>query len=195
MSLPQPGDRWTYQLTERKPRGEPRQRSYTVRVVATTPTAIVDRFSIDDREGHDWEHERGGYLLSQGASIFSPYLQVFENVAPPAELGSIVVKDPACSTSFYVCTVNGRVVGRETIKVAAGSFDAVKVEIEHTWQAASGSVVHAQQMGQLRGARNLTVWYAPAAKRAVKFVSRQSFGDYPAIEADFDLELTSYQVK
>ena len=55
--------------------------------------------------------------------------------------------------------------------------------------------MHGNRVGQMRGARTITIWYAPAAKRAVKFVSRNSFGDVPPVETDFDLELVSYQLK
>jgi len=34
-----------------------------------------------------------------------------------------------------------------------------------------------------------------ALKRAVKFSSRPTFGVTPPIDSDFDLELTSYQLK
>jgi hypothetical protein len=45
------------------------------------------------------------------------------------------------------------------------------------------------------GGRDLFIWYSPELKRAVKFSSRLTFGNLPPIEANFDLELVSYQLK
>jgi hypothetical protein len=44
------------------------------------------------------------------------------------------------------------------------------------------------------GGRTLTAWYAPQAKRVVKFSSRQEAGRVPPVEADFELELVSYRL-
>jgi hypothetical protein len=47
----------------------------------------------------------------------------------------------------------------------------------------------------MNGGRQLTVWYAPEAKRAVRFSSRATHGSVPPIETDFDLELVAYRVQ
>jgi hypothetical protein len=80
------------------------------------------------------------------------------------------------------CSTVGRVEGRETLRVAAGKFDAIKVRLE--------------QIRQIEGLpreprRILTIWYSPQTKRAVKFTTR-SFGDDYEI---FDVELSSYQLQ
>jgi hypothetical protein len=41
----------------------------------------------------------------------------------------------------------------------------------------------------------LTVWYAPAVKRAVRYSSRLTVGDDPAVESNFELELVSYRLQ
>ncbi len=47
----------------------------------------------------------------------------------------------------------------------------------------------------MNGARPLTIWYANNLKRAVKYESRLTSGERAPMDADFDLELTSYQVR
>jgi hypothetical protein len=47
----------------------------------------------------------------------------------------------------------------------------------------------------MNGGRLLTIWYAPKVKRAVKYSSRLTIGELPPYDANFDLELTSFQVK
>ena len=49
--------------------------------------------------------------------------------------------------------------------------------------------------GLAHGARTLAIGYASGLKRAVKYESRLTSGERAPMEANFDLELTSYQVK
>ena len=68
----------------------------------------------------------------------------------------------------------------------AGKFETIKIKVEHGWRG---------WRGRAQGGRELYVWYAPAVKRAVKFSSRLTAGLPPSFEADFDLELLSYQLR
>jgi hypothetical protein len=190
--LPQAGDVWTYRLREPRRVDGPKERSYTVRVAAASPAGVLERYSIDPGPSGEWAHAAGGYLVALGPSLFSPYLAVFEDLAAGASLGSIAISDRAC-TGSYVCQVEGKVRGRETVKTAAGSFEAIKVTVEQSWAASSGAI--GQFTAQYNGGRRLTVWYSPQVKRAVKFSSRLEFGTIPPIEADFDLELVSYKLQ
>jgi hypothetical protein len=127
------------------------------------------------------QHVRGPHLIVQGASVFSPYLQLVGNV------GRVQIADPICNTGRYVCEASAKVVGKEIVRVRAGTFAATKIIVEQSWAAAFVGAAAA------RGGRTLTIWYAPEAKRAVKYASRNTFGVSPAIE-DFELELVSYKV-
>ncbi len=199
--FPQAGDSWTYRLTEPKPAGKPGPRNYTVRVALASEQAIVERFSLEGGPSGEWTHGRGRYLASLGRSLFSPYLSVFEELSPPARLGAIEIKDEKCKTQ-YLCEAEGRVVGRESIGVTAGNFETIKIVVDHKWRPA---VVRSQSApAGWFGTRRLTVWYAPAVKRAVKFSSRGTVdivlgtraGDNSAPpDTDFDLELVSYQLR
>jgi hypothetical protein len=189
--MPQKGDRWTYRLREPRHVDGPRERQYVVTVARTEELVILDRYSLDGATHAEWLHEGGAYLVPLGVSVFSPYLQVFRPLAA-GRIG-VQIKDPACSGQ-YVCTAQAVVVGHEVVRVPAGEFDAEKIVIEQSWGPAQAGG-HPGQAANFMGARRLTVWYAPAVKRAVKYSSRPTVGGIPPIDTDFDLELESYQVR
>jgi uncharacterized caspase-like protein len=181
--LPQRGDLWTYRVTE--PNRAPR--TLNVTVGAASPAGILEHFFLERGGSGDWAHTPGNYLVAAGLPVFSPYLAAFQELAPGTRLRGIEMHDRSC-TGFYRCEASGKVVGNETITVPAGRFDTVKVALETSWvptySARGGLIV-----------RDLTVWYAPAVKRAVKFTSRASLGKDQRIATDFELELTNYTLK
>jgi hypothetical protein len=189
--LPSEGDTWTYRLTEPKRVDGPKQRNYVVKVFAASPSAISEEYAIDGDGSGQWTHKSSREVVPVGRPVFAPYLFAFGDLPSGGTLGSVHVAEGACGPS-YLCQASGRVVRWETIKVAAGTFDTVRVEIEHSWRPAAVSGV---QSAQYSGSRILSVWYAVAAKRAVKFSSRGVVGHFPPIETDFELELSSYQLK
>jgi hypothetical protein len=188
--LPQVGDTWTYRLREPKRIDGPKERTYSVTVKAASEAGLLEQYSLDKEPPAQWAHSPGNYLVALGPSLFSPYLAAFESLSPGTRLGRITVNDRHC-TGMYVCQAEGKVSGRETVKTAAGSWEAIKVVIEHYWQAYGGG----RDTAALQGGRTLTIWYSPQLKRAVKFTSRLEYGQIPPIDADFDLELVSYQVQ
>jgi hypothetical protein len=190
--FPQTGDSWTYRLTQLDRTDDLRLQRYTVSVAAVSEAAISERYALESGQSGRARHRRGSYLTAPGPALFSPYLPLFEELSPGAKLGSIAVRDGACPPD-YTCFAEGRVAGRETVQVPAGSFDTIKVSVEESWQAASAA--SGSQAGELNGGRTLTIWYAPQAKRAVKYRSRLTFGNVPPIDASFDLELVSYQLR
>ena len=192
--IPQPGDSWTYRLTQRDRKDEQREQRYSVNVTSVSGGVIAERYALDGGQTSLARHARGAYLAPLGPALFSPYLPVFQDLAAGGNLGSIVVREGTC-TSDYACDAVARVVGRETVTVPAGKFDALKVTVSHSWRAASAGSGHQAYIAQMNGGRVLTVWYAPEARRAVKFSSRLEAGDYPAVESNFDLELVSYELK
>lgn len=190
--LPQTGDNWTYRISDPQ-RAQP-QRTVFVQVASATPALIIEQVSVEGGFTRQWRHARGGYLIPQGVSVFSPYLPQFEKMVLGGELGYIESTDPGCRDQF-VCTAKGSVVGEETITVAARSFQATKVVIEQSWRPAAGVKGEASELERMHGGRTLTIWYANDLKRAVKYQSRRTAGERRPLEADFDLDLTSYQVK
>jgi len=76
----------------------------------------------------------------------------------------------------------GNLAGREKVTTAAGTFDAVRVEVTLT-----GSLFG--RVGAL-GSTDFVFWYAEAAKRLVK-ASARSFN---VPRPDMDVELVSYRL-
>jgi len=190
--MPQPGDSWTYRLTQPDQRDDLREQRYSVSVAAVSETQVIERYALEGGQSARARHRRGAYLVTLGPALFSPYFAVFEQLVPGAQLASIAVRDGACAPE-YVCYATGRVEGREQVEVPAGRFDAIKLSVEEMWRA--GSAAGGSQAAQMNGSRRLTIWYAPKAKRAVKYSSRLMIGDLPPIDVNFDLELVSYQLK
>jgi hypothetical protein len=186
----QSGDNWTYRIVAG---GRP-QRTLFVQVASLSPTLIIEHASVEGGFTRPWRHAKGGALIPQGVSVFSPYLPHFEQIVVGAELGYIENTDPGCRDQF-VCTASGSIAGEETVSVGGRSLAATKVVIQQTWRPAAGVKGDAAELEQMRGSRTLTVWYAAEAKRAVKYESRRTSGARAPLETDFDVELTSYQVR
>jgi hypothetical protein len=189
--LPSQGDTWTYRLTEPKRTDGPKQRNYVVKVSAASPSGIVEQYSLDGGPTGEWTHKGERHVITLGKSVFAPYLLAFSDLPSAGNLGRLQIADSACGAA-YVCQASGRIVNRETIRVAAGTFDTIRVEVQQNWRPVAMS---GHQGGQHYGGRTLTVWYSPAAKRAIKFSSRSTFGHFGPIDADFDLELVAYRLQ
>jgi hypothetical protein len=182
-SLPAAGDTWTYQLTGPKRRHRQSQ-THQVTVLSVTGDTIIEQLAGASPTAQTG-HPKGRYLAKQGAvSLFSPYFAAFDSLEPSAHIARIENLDPDFCSPRWVCSISARVVGKEIVRVPAGEFEVIRVEVEQAWSARS--------QGLDNGARTLTIWYSPQTKRAVKFSSRGSYSLY--IESDFDLELASYRV-
>ena len=60
---------------------------------------------------------------------------------------------------------------------------------------AAGAKGGPKELERMHGSRTLTVWYARDLKRAVKYESRLNSGERTPLDANFDFELVSYQLK
>ena len=188
---PQAGDTWTYRLSYPRLRGQwgqprrpPALHAVTLNTIGSD--RIDDTLSVDGGTSIFRAHEPRPTLLVQGAAILSPYLPVLQDLPATGRLPAITVRD--CSANFF-CEAKGRVAGTEVVDVPAGKFLATKVVIDQEWRWAQAG------FARLSGGRTLTVWYAPEISRAVKYSSRVTVGEQPPFEANFDLELVSYQLK
>ena len=187
--LPNAGQRWTYRLQD--PRNQRPQQTLVIQVASASPAGIVDELSVDGGTPVPATHLRAPTLLAQAASVFSPYLPLFESLAAGGRIAAIEIDDPGCG-GRYLCEASGRVVGRETVEVPAGRFLATKVVIEHEWRPAA---MAGDDASGLVGGRTLTIWYATETLRAVKYSSRLVVGETPPVDANFDLELVSFQAQ
>ena len=189
---PQVGDSWTYRIVD--PRRPSLRRAVSIRVASVAPSLVVEDVSIEGGFTAPRRHARGGYLIPQGVSVFSPYLLHFEKLVPGRELGYIESTDPGCRDQF-VCSATGSVAGEESIEAAGKRFTATRVVIQQTWRPAAGVKGDAKTLKAMNGGRTLTCWYAPELTRAIKYQSRLTAGERTPLEANFDLELTSYALK
>lgn len=185
---PSAGDAWTYRLIEPRRADGPKQRRYTVKVAAASSASILEHYAVEGGPSGQWTHKGERQVVTLGKPVFSPYLLVFGDL-PSGTLGRLQIADPACGGT-YICEASGRVVTTERVRVPAGTFDAVKVEIRQNWRPMA---ISGQQ--NTTGGSTLTLWYSHAAKRAVKVMSRPSFGYQGPLDTDFDLELTSYTLQ
>ena len=188
--LPQRGDAWRYRLTEFRGREGERQRRYDFTVESASATEVVEKYSIDGARSRQWKHSPGAYLVVLGTSVFSPYLGAFQDLAAQPALEPAQLTDPMCSGQT-TCDAKARVVGREVVKVPAGTFEAIKVTVDHGWRGWRETQTIS---GASPGGRQLHIWYAPAVKRAVKFSSRLTGRGASAAVGNFDLELESYKL-
>jgi hypothetical protein len=121
-------------------------------------------------------------------------LAVFQGIASGARVGSVEVRDAACS-SGYRCEAKARNAGKEIVDVPAGRFEAFKIVVEQQWSPFSVVSTLGSAGADMTGGRMVTAWYSPQVKRVVKYSSRLVAGAIPPMDATFDLELVSYQVK
>jgi hypothetical protein len=184
--LPSEGDAWTYRLSE----PGAAQRTYSVKVSSVSPAAIVEQYAIEGGPSAEWTHKGEREVVTLGKSVFAPYLMSFGDM-PTGAIGRVRSVDRACGVTF-ICEAVARVVAWERVTVPAGTFDTVKVEVRQNWRPAA---IAGPTSAQANGGRILLGWYAPAVKRAVKFSSRPTFGTFPPVDSNFDLELVSYQIK
>lgn len=188
---PSQGDTWTYRLTEPTRVDGPKERNYTVKVSEASHAAISEEYAIEGGAAGKWTHKGAREVVPVGKPVFAPYLLVFSDLPPGGGLGRVQIDEGACGAA-YLCQASGRIVNRETIKLTAGTFETVRVEIEQSWRPVA---MTGHQGGQHYGARKLTAWYSLAAKRAVKFSSRATVGQFAPIDTDFDLELVNYRLQ
>ena len=177
--LPSPGDTWKYRQT--KP-GQGGGREHVVQVRSSGAGKIVDDLMIAGQAPIEIDHTSGAYLVNQGVSLFSPYLNV---LGPMGSSRVVPSRDNVACPMDVVCTLSSSMVGYERVKVPAGEFDTQKIRLEHSWQ------YHRYGSGR----REVVMWYANDVKRVVKVRSRTLGGGHVGIETDYDLELTEYQLK
>ena len=194
-ALPEVGDCWVYRIAASKARGARSEGKLVVVVAGVSAGQVVDSASLDSEPPRQTQHPSGPYIVAQGASVFSPYLTVSRDAAPGTRIPGVKIMDPAVCKPPYGCEVTARSEGLETVRVPAGTFEAIKVVVKHDWYPVSIQPGASSQNNELWGGRTLTVWYAPDAKRAVKFSSKLENGLSPPVESDFELELVSYRVK
>ena len=172
-------------------------RTYTHRVTAVSAREVAQTISVSPSPDGaaaqqaftpssrfvEWRGP-GFYLLE-----FNPFLDAFgvlQNSSAMTELPAMPPENPM----YGNWSTRGRVRGSESVTVPAGTFNALKVEIDSTRapiESAGG-----QSREPIRTV--LTLWYAPDVKRIVKMVRLVLTPEGSHLDED-TYELVRYRVQ
>ncbi|RKP45033.1 hypothetical protein D7S86_26730 [Pararobbsia silviterrae] len=149
-----PGDSWTYAISD------PRQPSRTFSFVQTVDTVNGDTIgvTISNLSGTmPASFDANGNLTSNGNK---QYLPSDGKLKFPMSAGSTWTSNFTTRTSNgdATTTLNAKVTGVDSIETTAGTFQAFRIESTGNVSAPNGKYSFTE-----------TDWYAPAAKRIVKF--------------------------
>ena len=126
----------------------------------------VEARSVDDQRLLVWVYTSDWHVRKRGTRAFDPAIPQY---AFPLEVGKSwegkYTGPDLRGASMVDYELKGKVVGAESVTVSAGTFDAVKIQLETSWVykgpfTVGGSVAY--------GTFVQTIWYAPKAKRFVK---------------------------
>lgn len=189
--LPKVGDWWTYKARDIN-RDDRRQVQDIVEVRGVTGGGILEAAQRGLTEPGQWVHGSGPYVIGSvpGSLLFSPHIGAFQRLKAGDRWEDVKFSRLKFCETDNVCRFNATVKGEERVRVEAGEFDAWRIDIELAWESAAGRAFRGGQRGQ----RLYTVWYAPAAKRAVKVSSREGRGE-ASFEPEVDLELIAYELR
>ena len=163
---PKIGSTWTYAYRSGWKNVAPRTLAYTV--TGVDGRGVQDRLAAPDTPAAGVEH-----LFTSAWEIvarpytdimvheFSPYLLAFGDLAV-GERSGVAVPPPGWGTDW---TTTARVAGTEKVRVAAGTFDAIRVEILGTRLYLRGQMDDAADPVRLYA----TAWFAPAVRRTARF--------------------------
>jgi hypothetical protein len=161
-AAPRAGDTWTYRYSSVFRSVPPRM--LEVRLLEVGGAGLRDRMAIAGEAGEESRAFTSALELAErplgGLTVYelSPYLQAFG--ALPAE-GALAAPPPAWGPPF---AGRARLRGPERIALPAGSFDATRIDFELA-RPRGGTLQPRSDPVFTLG----TVWYAPAAKRAVQW--------------------------
>jgi len=164
--LPAPGTSWIYGFVDRMFRG---QQEVTVRVLRTDGAVIEEAVTanaqgakaaqrvVDTREPRFLEHALGGSAL---LIEIAPYLlAAHEGKGTPQIQGATGYPHGHANLAPWVVTARER--GWERLTVPAGTFQALRVELDGRREREVSA--HGQT-----GRFSITAWYSPEVKRLVK---------------------------
>lgn len=191
--FPRVGDSWQYNFRSMWKNVEPRTYVHQVtrvsdREVSETMSFVANGNRISDSKSFgadsrfvEWRGQ--GYYFVE----FNPFLQAFGTLQPGTTWKSLVtpIEDPFL-TNWYS---QGRVIGWDSVSVPAGTFKALRVELNSSRNPSASSAA------QGAPARiQYILWYSPDAKRTVKHVRTVMTTDGTRLAED-TYELVKYAVQ
>jgi hypothetical protein len=191
--FPHVGDHWEYSFRSMWKNVEPRTFVHQVtavsdREVRETMSSITNGGKTSDSKSFGAESRlvewRGqGYYFVE----FNPFLQAFGALQPGTTWKSLVtpIEDPFFPNWYS----QGRVIGWDSVSVPAGSFKALRVELNSNRNASASSAAQSAP-ARIR----YVIWYSPDAKRTVKHVRTVLTTDGTKLAED-TYELVTYVVQ
>jgi hypothetical protein len=183
--LPAVGDTWTYRFVDGFRRAEVERLTY--RIEGISAEGLKEQLTLSTRPDFSSEtvvNRAPGFPVRSGIQFappdLAPYLPAFYGLEEGLPLPTVrrsIVSDADIDMRM-------RVVGKESVTVPAGSFDAVKIEAE-----GRGYTL----FKQIQVHSIITIWYAPEVKRFVKYTALSFEGQLPTELNTF--ELMDYRVK
>ncbi len=163
--LPVRGERWTYRSSGKWPTSPKRRFEIVAQSVADN--VVTDELRLLEPEsGSEVRRGRGNQpdFIAWNAigPEFSPYFGAFVDLARQSPLGNLPTPD--LHPQWRNWYSKAEVVGRESVSVPAGTFNAFKIEV---WS--SRNRTGSQTEAQMEPVRvNYLIWYAPEIKRYVR---------------------------
>ncbi|MCX7893079.1 MAG: hypothetical protein N2544_12020 [Burkholderiales bacterium] len=164
LAAPRAGDTWRYRYVSGWPQIP--SRDFSVTVTQTAPNGIVDSLSAAGFAAQTqlWTgtlafvpRPLGGFAVTE----FSPYIMAFVRLATGQVWYNIPL--PSGAAPLTPWSAEARVRGLDAVTVPAGTFDAVRVDL-NGFRRGPG-VAPSADTAQL----SATAWYAPAVRRVVRF--------------------------
>ena len=189
--LPTVGDRWQYRdrATDRVNKSTTgwRNRGW-IEVKAVADRVVIDTQPNASGSLVERRREPGAAIdgfLTQAVYGLSPYLHLQQQIKEGDRWSNIRFSNlNVCSDSpDFSCKFSARVAGREKVTVAAGTFDAYRVEVRQEIARVRPTNYHT---------REGVYWFAPSAKRYVKITWKTVAGDWR--DPDMEVELLSFKL-
>ncbi|WP_332738974.1 toll/interleukin-1 receptor domain-containing protein [Hydrogenophaga sp.] len=168
-ALPRPGESWTYRTSGKWPTSP--RRDIVISVQSVRDGLVTDALRADAESRIVGDSRRAvgsrpGFLKWEQLGLeYSPYLGAFRDLSTLGSLSDFATPDVDTWGQWYS---QAKVLGRETVNVPGGSFDAFKVEVWSSRSATGGPTQAAIEPVRI----HYLVWYAPQVKRYVKMQRR-----------------------
>lgn len=191
--LPQAGEQWVYKVRGRW--ANTPLRTLEVAATGADNAGVTESVALINDKARKPVEQRSvpgpaAYITDSKelGTEFSPYLAAFGQLGEDTVWSDIPTPN---SDSFWTgWHSTGEVTGRETVKVPAGEFSALKVEV---WSARSGSGSSTENYTEPVRV-HYQIWYAPQIKRYVKMVRSVVAKVGQTMDTD-TFELVSYRQK
>jgi hypothetical protein len=188
-ALPRPGESWTYRTSGKWPTSP--KRDIVISVQSVRDGLVTDSLRADAEARIVGDSRRAigsrpAFLKWDQIGLeYSPYLGAFRDLGSLGSLSDFATPDVDNWGQWYS---QAKVLGRETVTVPGGSFEAFKVEVWSSRSATGGATQASIEPVRI----HYLVWYAPEVKRYVKMQRRVISANSREIEKDL-FELVAHR--